>query len=819
MRSAFILLTLLGFSTACGGPEDPTTATSTNGATGQSGAAWGRDEVEPWDQPVADGQIRNVLLVTLDTTRADHIACYGSPTSSTPRIDSLARHGVRFEQCIATAPITMPSHSSIMTGLYPFRHGVRNNGTHRLPDDVLTLAEVLQEQGYATSATVSAMVLNARYGLSQGFDTYDQNLVAGSFRYSYLARETPAADTVQRAQSWLDGQPASPDQPFFMWVHLFDPHHPYTPPPGYAERSQNNPYDGEITYADEQLGRLVDSLRERKLLRNTLVIVTGDHGESLGEHGESTHSVFLYDSVTRVPLIFSHPSLSMGMVVPRAVSHVDLLPTVLDLLQFPVPENLDGISLAAALKTSPGADPDASLPERMLYSESMLPHYNFGWADMRALRTSNGRYIRAPREELYAVVQDPGETVNVLEEVPDQVATFAEKLDAMLANGERDAQFSKFEDLPSAERAALVALGYAAALPKSEATDPAMDEAAGPSVASVLTDPKDGILWFEDQLQALEKARRRDPDAEVALRAMLVAHPNDHRSRSALAELLVTEGRYQEALPLRLELTQINGAGSMELLGLAVVERQLKMPAWEEHLAAAIALDPADPAPLISQGDWQVAEGHWQAAIEFFNRALQLDPGNLQALIRLGRAYRNINQDQKALAAFDQAYAINPSIYQLQFEMGVISEAQGKYKMALSYFERATELDPSRYRAWRRVGSTQLRLGNHRTAITSFDRAYSLGDKGLVTNRNLGLLRVSEGDYALAIEPLLKASRKAPDDLQIQICLAIALDQQGKDEAAQKRVANSRAIDAVQLLELAKVRQDVAAILGKYPAP
>jgi choline-sulfatase len=817
MRNSLILLIFLGLLTACGGPDEPTSNPS-SGESGQAGEkAWDNPNTEPWDQPVADGDIRNVLLITLDTTRADHLASYGSPTSSTPRMDALARQGVRFEQCISTAPITMPSHSSIMTGLYPYRHGVRNNGTHRLPNDVLTLAEALKDHGYATGATISAMVLNSRYGLDQGFDQYDQNLVAGSFRYSYLARETPAADTIRRAQTWLDGQQGSKDSPFFMWVHLFDPHHPYTPPPGYAERCQNNPYDGEIAYVDEQLGLLIDNLRERKMLRNTLVIVTGDHGESLGEHGESTHSVFLYDSATRVPLIISHPSLSKGSVVPRAVSHVDLLPTVLNLLQLPVPDGLDGVSLAPALHSAPGSDPSDSLPERMLYSESMLPYYNFGWADMRALRTSNGRYIRAPREELYAVVQDPGETINVLEELPDQVITFAEQLDKMLANGERDAQFSRFEDLPPAQQAALEALGYVSVRPTTESADAGQEQPDPATTDQPRTDPKDGILWFEDQLQALEKARRGDPDAEAALRAMLTNHPDDHRSRAALADLLVSEGRHQEALPLRLELIKINGAGTMELLGLATVEHELNLPAWQEHLAAAIALDPADPAPLIAQGDWQMAEANWQASIEYFEGALELDPGNLQALVRLGRAYQHANQTDLALAALEQALAINPAIFQLQFELGVSSEAQGKFKLALAYFERATQLDPSRLQAWRRLGSTQLRLGNAGAASDSLERAYTLGDKGLVTNRNLGLLRISQGDFALAIDPLLQASKKAPGDLQVQICLAIALDQQGKDSAAQKRLANARQIDAAKLVELAKIRKDVAAILQKYP--
>ncbi len=800
----------------CGGPEDdPQTGggNQTDPAAqsqGQNPASTGAASI-PEIQP---GQLRNVLLVTFDTTRADHIACYGSENSSTPTLDYLARTGVRFTQCISTAPITLPSHASLMTGQYPYNHGVRNNGTHKLPDEAMTLAERLKDHGYETGAVISAMVLNERFGIGQGFDSYDQNLAAGSFKNVYLARETPAADTIKRAKQWLAGRT---DKPFFLWVHLFDPHHPYTPPAEYADRVNGNPYDGELAYADEQLGVLLTEMQNMDLLRHTLVVATADHGESLGEHGESTHSIFLYDSCIRVPLIFSHSQVAQNEVRNAAVSLVDIAPTVLDMLQLPALETADGQSLALQLANDQGTEPammlEQALRRRVVYSESMLPYYNFGWAALRSLRSADGRYIQAPYEELYSLANDPGELVNLVEQSPADADVFRRIMAETLPENEANHQFSNFDDLPAAEKAALIALGYVGNVgaPGEHGTgENGVAEEDRP-------DPKDAILYFGDQTEALELARTHSPGAEEALRAVLADNPDELRCQSALAEILIATDRAEEALPIVQRLAKLQGAGAMEILALAQLERQLGMPEWEEHYAAARAVDPNDPAPLIFLGDYAGQQNEWEEAIGHYDDALALDPGNLIALIQKGLTQRYQNDLAASQATFYEALQINPDIYMLQLQLGFIAENQGAHEEAVAYFRRATELGPNRRQAWRHFGSNLLRLKRFRNAMDAFEKAAALDDPNIETYRNLGLLSVSFGKAAQAIPALERTLAANADDWQAHLMLAVALDQQSNEAGAQEHLDAARRLSADLVSKQAESRKDVAALLKKYP--
>jgi len=806
-RNSVILASLLLAS--CGNGEDPVdpSGAGTSQGTGSQSSNGGATATGPalpaWQQPLPDGEIRNVLLVTLDTTRADHLRCYGSPSSSTPRLDHLAQRGVRFEHAMSTAPITLPSHASIMTGQYPFRHGARNNGTHRLPDSAITMAEVLEESGYDTAAVISAMVLHTRYGVNQGFKHYDQELISGSWRPAYLARETRADDTVRRALRWLNQER---EQPFFLWVHLFDPHHPYAPPPGYAERCGGNTYDGEIAFADEQLGILLDTLRQRGELQDTLVVVMGDHGESLGDHGEATHSVFVYDSTNRVPFIVSHPRLEQGHVVAPAVSGVDVMPTVLDLLGVHPPDGMQGLSLGPVLRG------EASLPEnRLVYAESMLPYYNLGWEAIRTIRSTYVRYVRSTTEELYANDVDPGETRNLVGNAvaQEQVETLRSELDNLLAEGENEALIGRFDQLSSAERAALVALGYMNAVAAPTETE------GGEPIER--RDPLEAIAAFEAQSEALERARAGDPEAEQFLLAAIESNPDDYNSKSALAELYISQQRYAEALPLRREVAALPAAGSAELLALAQVQHALQEDTWEASLAAAIAMDAADPAPYLLQGDWAAAAREFPQSNQFFQDALQVDPGNLLALIGLGRNYRLMNQYDQAREVLERAASINPDLYQLQFELGWISENQGRDAMAVSHFARAAQLSPESIPAWRRAGKIYARKGRKQEALFAFLKADTLGDKGLVTQASLGkLLFDLERDYQAAAECFDLALAFSERDAQMHLFRAVCLENLGKPAEAKLAFDRAVEIDANSVSALREARSDITAVVNKY---
>jgi len=355
----------------------------------------------------------NVILISMDTVRADRLGCYGHRGINTPSIDFLASHGVRFQNAIAPAPLTLPSHTTLLTGLYPTTHGVRDNTTFRLSEKALTLAEILKENGYRTAATVGAFVLDSSRGLDQGFDYYDDELPKPKARSDRLlpdgvpdigmreVSERPAGVVTRRALSWLRD---NSDEKFFLWIHYFDAHYPYTPPPPYSREYQKRPYYGEIAFVDRNIGMILDELRTSELLDNTLIIVTGDHGESLGEHREYTHCIFIYDSTIKIPLIMSWAGkIPAGTVIGDVVSLADVVPTILDFLGIDPGHGMDGVSLVDVIS-------GRSEGERFVYSESMFPYLNYGWSRVYGIRGPRWKYIETSNPELFDLSRDPGES-------------------------------------------------------------------------------------------------------------------------------------------------------------------------------------------------------------------------------------------------------------------------------------------------------------------------------------------------------------------------------------------------------------------------
>jgi arylsulfatase A-like enzyme len=423
----------------------------------------------------------NVLILTLDTTRADRLGAYGFAAANTPNIDRVAREGVLFEQAESAAPLTLPAHTSLFTGRFPFQHGVRDNGAVLDPGE-LTLAQVLQTRGFRTAAFPASYVLDARWGLTRGFDLYD-----GTFGYrgdgspGHGMRRS-ADQIVDRALAWLD---TASDARFFGWLHFYDAHTPYDPPQGQAYTATG--YQGEIAFIDSQIGRVLAFLDARHLRDHTLVVLVGDHGESLGEHGERTHGLFVYEAVTRVPLIISAPSSRMrGRRVTDVVRSVDVMPTVLDLLGIRVPSSVAGMTLAPRMI---GATREAEVDT---YSETMYPRYHFGWSGLRALRAGRFKLIDAPRPELYDLATDPGEEHNLYQLRPALAAALVRRLRAREPNGTGRTPGGHAIDPDTAAR--LAALGYVSGV--------ALERESTTSLA----DPKDQIGLY----QLITGDRKRD---------------------------------------------------------------------------------------------------------------------------------------------------------------------------------------------------------------------------------------------------------------------------------------------------------------------
>jgi choline-sulfatase len=462
----------------------------------------------------------SVLLVTLDTTRADRIGCYGRAGAATPNLDALAARGVLFRQAYAHVPLTCPSHSSLLSGRLPTRHGVRDNGGYVLAPAIPTVAERFQSAGHRTGAFVSAFVLDRRFGLSRGFATYHDRVPPGraADQGDPSHRAVRAEETVARAMEWLSTEPS---RPFFLWVHLFDPHHPYEPPEPYASRFRADPYDGEIAYTDAQLGPLLDAAAAR----GALVAVVGDHGEGLGDHQEVTHSYFVYSNTQRVPFLLALPGhVPAGAAVDGVVRGVDLAPTLLDLAGLPALPETDGTSLVPWLT---GQRADDAGPA---YLESYHPRFWWGAQELLGLRSGRWLFIEAPRPELYDVSADPGEKTNLAASHPAELEALRGRLRAINAGGP-PASAARV-DAETARN--LRALGYVGAGPAP---------AAGP-----LPDAKDNGPVLEAVTRGHELLEAgQTAEALAQFEQALARNPRSASVRGRVAETLLRLGRNDDA--------------------------------------------------------------------------------------------------------------------------------------------------------------------------------------------------------------------------------------------------------------------------------
>ncbi len=557
----------------------------------------------------------NVLLVTLDTTRADRLGCYGAPGDPTPRLDALAGGGVRFERAITVAPITLPSHATILTGLYPPNHGVRDNGEFPLAPSHVTLAELLGAQGYETAAFVSAFVLDGRFGLRQGFDHYDDRVGPPSGEQS--VEDRPAGEVTDAAVAWLGGRQS--DRPFFAWVHYFDPHIPYAAPEPFRSRFAQEPYTAEIAYMDSEIDRLMRSVEAQGLSDRTLVVVAADHGESLGEHGESTHAMFIYESTMRIPLIVSNPSLfrQAPHVDASLVSVVDIFPTVLELIGVPdIPEH-DGRYLF---------DTETD-PHRRVYLETLAPYLDHGWSGLFGLRDGEHKLIQAPRPEFYDLVADPQEATNLYNDPPSAVRPALEEMEREL--GEMLAGWPDAGSIAAGARPLdpqalerLESLGYVGGVSRPRERG--------------LEDPKEMVPLIEE----IDRAQAMAGNGQVAeairlLQRIDARSPDNPTVLARLALLLSIQGRDVDAeRTLRRELEIRPSARSQVLLAQFLLKRR-EVDEAESLLVRAIEADPENSVAIVTLGDLAAEKKEWEKARELYLRARRVDPVQTKAMIDL----------------------------------------------------------------------------------------------------------------------------------------------------------------------------------------
>ncbi|MBK8286755.1 MAG: sulfatase-like hydrolase/transferase [Ahniella sp.] len=621
----------------------------------------------------------NILLVTIDTLRADRLGAYGHPLASTPNLDRLAREGTLFEEALSAAPITLPAHTTLLSGLLPPSHGVRDNGAYSVPDSLDMMAERLTALGYESEAFVSAVVLAKRYNIQQGFQRYDDSLWSEEDPKMFMIRERQAVDTVDAALQGFNTWQAKPDrQPFFTWVHLFDPHEPHRAPGAFSQTAAT-PYDAEISYADQQVGRLLDALREAGELDNTLVIVTADHGESLGEHEERTHAVFVYRATIRVPLIIRQPvRFPRERRISTPVHHMDVLPTVLAAVGAPDP-SLPGRDLRQFFA---GAAPD-----RALYSESKLSELGFGMAPLYAIREQGFTYIRAPRPELYELATDPTETRNLIA-VPafaTQGANLDLSLDEVFADSAKRAHAVVDNPLTRESIEMLQSLGYLQ--PSSE-----REGVAG-------MDPKDGVRIY-NRLDSARKAAQHEDwvRAERLSQAILDELPKHASARGVLAAALLNQGKVDEAKHQYSQMLADNPGEFRILAALASLEvGSGNLDVAEQLFESALSMAPKFIEALSGLGLISMMRGNEAAAEAYFAQVLAIDPDFPGVHRLLGDRFFERGEFANALSAYERSLAGNAEDYRTLLQAAASARRSGYPERAHQYLDQAMVLRPERF--------------------------------------------------------------------------------------------------------------------------
>jgi arylsulfatase A-like enzyme/Flp pilus assembly protein TadD len=618
----------------------------------------------------------DVFLITIDTLRADHVHCYGYARVQTPALDSLADDGIRFAQAFTPSPITNTSHTTILTGLLPSTHGVTNFAVP-LAATHATWATLLKNGGYHTAAFIGAVILDSKSlapGLDRGFDFYDNFPEHAQTKSRFGRLERRGMQVVQHAEAWMNTHPS---RPYFVWIHLYDPHDPYEPPPPFSQTYKDHLYDGEIAYADSALASFLVYLKKQGRYENSVIVVVGDHGEGLGEHHEDTHGIFLYDSTTHVPLIVKLPGRRYaGKVVAAQVRTTDILPTVLDLLKLPVPDGLDGESLKPYF-----TDPQAA--SRTAFGETDYP-LRFGWAPLRSVRAEGFKFIEAPKAELYDLHADPGELDNQYQPWNETVQKDRKLLSDLRAK------------MPPASRSAatvspgtvdeLKALGYLGQADVGSSTN--VPE------PSLLPDPKDKI----EEQNLLHKAMiasedERPAEARTALEKVLQIDPESPAALKQIGELELNASEYGNAA---------------------------------QHLKTARKVSPTDAAVAFEHGQALEKTGDLAGARDAIQSSLKLQPDQFSARLLLGQIFLKLSDAKDAADQFEAALLLDPKGIEAQIGLAKAEIAQGNPADAVQTLESPAKSNSKNAEVFEVLAQAYDALGKTRKARQAETRAEEL---------------------------------------------------------------------------------------------
>ena len=697
------------------------------------------------DESNSHQTIRNVLLISIDTCRSDHLSCYGDPRNTTPHIDRLAQDGIRFAHAVSPVPLTLPAHSSMLTGTNPTYHGVHDNSYYQLSDGNVTLAEMLKEHGFTTGAMISSFVLDSQFGLNQGFDTYHD--------YFEDPRKGPGdiserigTETSRLAMQWLDEHGS---RKFFLFLHYYDPHAAYAPPDSFASQFVDDRYAGEIAYVDHCIGQVLDKLITLGIDDSTLIIITSDHGEMLGEHGEDTHSYFIYQSAIRVPLIFKVPGRHETATLAPVAGIIDVVPTICGLLGIESPPHIQGIDLSKHFVPQ-----NSATQPRYLYCESLYPT-RYQANPLLGLVTDRWKYIQTTRPELYDLLRDPSESTNLASIEPLQIMKFQRQLNQMIEQ-QLDANTAGANlAIDPQARHRLETLGYLAGSNVDERFELDPDQ----------EDPKDLIAFYKSHMLIFSLlSNEKIEEAKRLCKQLVAKRPEFWEGYIHLGNIAMSQKDYataisylQRSIELKpdLDVAHNNLGNAFQALG--------KFAEAIEHFHKALQIRPNHVEALNNLANALQLQGELDEAISYYHRVLGMKPTSAEAHSNLGSALRTKGQLDDAIHHYREALKLNSQHSEAQNNLANALRAQGKPQEAIAYYRKAIKTNPDHAGSHNNFGIALAAQGNLDEAIKHYRLTIELDPNHAAAHNNLGRALAAQKRLDEATDHYRQAIRIDPD--------------------------------------------------------
>ena len=700
------------------------------------------------------GRDFNVIVITLDTTRADRLPSYGCQDVVTPTLDAFAARGVRFEKCYAQTPLTLPSHTTLMTGTLPLFHGIRDNGGFFVPEKLKTMAELFKDKGYETGAFIAAYVLDSKWGLNQGFDTYFDKFDLSKFkRVSLGTVQRPANEILDQALPWLEERKA---KRFFAWLHLYDPHTPYEPPPPYDKLYANRPYLGEIAFADSEIGRLWGWLQSNGLLEKTFIVFAGDHGESLGEHEEQSHGFFVYQAAIHVPLIVVTPFPKLqGVVSPEVTTLADVLPTVCDMAGLPVPAEVQGKSLLPAFfgrrrKETP-----------LAYSETYYPRFHYGWSDLKSVQDGRYKLILAPVPELYDVVADPREEKNLVYLEKKVYENLNAEAEAFIARAGRNAYEVDVSKVDEETREKLSALGYVGSF-----ADPAKLK------GKKLANPKEKITVFNELSRAREMGFDGKADEAIRIiKGIIATDPDVTEAYFSIGNILFQDRKFPEAIGYFTQVLDRKPDDSFAAINIALAfEGMGRFDEAEKFLLGHIGKGFTDPQFYFMLGNMSYVQKKYDQAIPYLEKCLVSNAESAGSHSLLGAIYIIKNDLPRAEEHLRKAAELNPRLANIHFFSAELADKRGLTSEAESEYLKQLEVSPKHFKSMYNLARIYRQAGDTARELEFLNKCLESDPRFPLTYFYLARIHLNRGErYQEAIDLVKKGIDLKPEKTELPL--------------------------------------------------